>query len=153
MLYSLTASNQKILWFDVAMQEVSFVHLLNSLEHLTAYPADGFLAEFLFTKLKQVIDGGTKHIHYQDIEITFNTIPVYLCISLNSSKFFIKLVFILQLWVICFVPFKFDCYHLFILDIDTLIQRTEGTLSQFPLHFVITPNQYLLGRIIRTHCL
>ena len=63
----LSASNQKVVGFDISMNDSLFVHDLNSLDHLNGDVQNCIEIELSTALLEQVFEGLTEHVHDHDV--------------------------------------------------------------------------------------
>ena len=64
-------SDQKVVRFDVSMNNPLLVNLLNSFNHLLSNEATGFEVEFPFALHKEVLETWAEHIHNHYMELVF----------------------------------------------------------------------------------
>ena len=67
--------HEKIVRFDISVNEVLVVYELDPADHLVGQHQHRFHGEPPGAKVEQVLQGGTKQVHDQDVVIAFRTIP------------------------------------------------------------------------------
>ena len=65
----LTASNQEIIWLDVAMDDSLLVDLLDALDELHCDHEDGLQVEVALARRKQVFERGAQQVHHHDVKL------------------------------------------------------------------------------------
>ena len=63
----LSASNQKVVGFDISMNDSLLVHDFNPLDHLDGNVQNSIEVELSSALLEQVFEGLTKHVHDHDM--------------------------------------------------------------------------------------
>ena len=68
-LVVLHASDQKVIRLDVSVDDPLFVHLLDSLDHLSSNLENSFEVKLSFAFLKQIFQAFSQQIHHHDMEL------------------------------------------------------------------------------------
>jgi hypothetical protein len=63
------ASNQEVVWFDIAVNYSLFVHHLDTLGHLNGDQKYSFEVEGTLAGLEEVFEGGPEQVHDHDVEL------------------------------------------------------------------------------------
>lgn len=63
------ATDQEIVWLDVAVDNFLFVDRLDTFDHLNGDEQNCFQVERAFARLKEVFKGGAKQVHDHNVEL------------------------------------------------------------------------------------
>ena len=78
--------HQEIVWFDVPMDEVLVVHVLDPPDHLVGQHEDGLHGEPPGAEVEEVLKAGAEQVHDQHIVVALLPIPAYVGYPNTSLK-------------------------------------------------------------------
>jgi hypothetical protein len=71
-------ADQKVVWFNVSVQETILVHKLNSLQHLYGQHQNRFQGKFPAAVFEQILQTWSEEINDHNIIVTFHSKKVHL---------------------------------------------------------------------------
>lgn len=95
----LANADEEVVRLDVSVQEVSGVHVLDSLDHLVSQHEDGLQRELPFAVIEQVLQRGPQKVDYHHVVVPFYSKPMHIGDAYSSLQNTVEFGLIEQLRV------------------------------------------------------
>lgn len=105
-------ADQKVVWFDIPVEEAALMDELDSLEHLNSKHKDSLEAKLAPTILVKVLKRRPKQIHDEHIEVSNLAVIVHLRHADSPIKDLVQLGLVVELWELRLGRFKLNGYFL-----------------------------------------
>lgn len=127
----LTDTNQKIVRFNIPVQEMAGVYELDSLQHLVSEHQNGLEGEFALAVVQKILEGGPKEVDDHHIVVAFDSEPMYVRDTDATLKDTVELGLIEELRMLGPDWLQLDGYLFVSADVGAMVDISKSSTPQF----------------------
>jgi len=143
-LVTVTAdSHEEVVWFNVSVDEVFVVDILDSADHLICKHEDSLHGESSRAEVEEILETGPEKIHDEDIVVPLLAVPPDVGDAHPSLQDFVQFALVQQLGVPSLDALQFDGDLLSISDVDAEVDVAETPRADLSDQSILPPDYEL----------
>jgi len=143
-LVTVTAdSHEEVVWFNVSVDEVFIMDILDSADHLICKHEDSLHGKSSGAEVEEILETGPEQIHDEDIVVPLLAVPPDVRDAHPALQDFVQFALIQQLGVPGLHALQLDCHLLSVSDVDAQVDVAEAPRADLSDQTILAPDYEL----------
>jgi len=143
-LVTVTAdSHEEVVWFNVPVDEVFIVDILDSADHLICKHEDSLHGKSSRAEVEEILETGSEQIHDEDVVVPLLAVPPDVRDPHAALQDFVQFALVQELGVAGLDALQLDCDLLSISDVDAKVDVAETARANLSDQSIFPPDYEL----------